>query len=161
MDPVEVNIGDCGCAHSNGSVPHPDGDVVYMRPKPDLAMGIAAGAAIRQSGNYLGDTNAALYTVYVRFGVVGWNLVDRDGPVPLTVGALLDRLENPLSAGMLVANKGVELYHEAVLAPLAPAKSASRRPSPRTVSTSRNRGSGRSTPTSPPPSSPSGAEAGT
>lgn len=161
MEPVEVNIGNCTCAHSNGAIPHPDGDVVYLRPKPDLAMGIAAQEAIRQSGNYLGDTHAALYSVYVRYGVVGWNVRDREGPVRLTTEALLARLEEPLEAGMIVARRGVELYQEAVLAPLHLAKSAPQRPSRRTGSTSPNRASGRPSRSSPRPSSPSVAEAGT
>jgi hypothetical protein len=158
---VEVNIGDCGCAHSNGHVPHPDGDIVYLRPKPDLAMGLAAQSAIRQSGNYMGDTHAALYSVYVRYGVTAWNIRDLTGPVTLTHDALFDRLENPLSAGMRVAAKAKDLYHEAVIAPLVPAKSAPLRPSRKTDSTSRSRASGRRTQTSPSLSSPSEPAAGT
>lgn len=157
---VEVNIGACQCAHSNGAVPHPDGDVVYLRPKPDLAMGLAAQAAIRQSGDLIGDTNAALYSVYVRYGVVAWNVRDLAGPVPVTHDRLLDRLGWG-EGGMTVAMKAVELYHEAVLAPLLPAKSAPQRPSRKTDSTSPSRQSGRRSPSSRQPSLPSGPVAGT
>lgn len=161
-EPVEVNIGACTCAHANGHVPHPDGDVVYMRAKPNLDMGIAAQTALRNSGRYVGDTHAALWTVFVRFGVTGWNLVDVKGAaLPFSVEALLDRLEDPLESGMIVATRGVELYQDAVLAPLLPAKSVPPRPSRRTGSTSPSRASGRPTRRSPSPSSPSEQAAGT
>lgn len=161
MEPVEVNLGPCSCAHSNGTVPHPDGDLVFMRPRASLDMGVATQQALRQSGRYAGDTLATLYSVFVRYGVTGWNLVDIKGaPLPFTTEGLLDRLETPLQAGLNVTAKGHELYYDAVLDPLQPVKSVPPRPSHRTGSTSRSRASGQPTPTSPAPSSPSAEAAG-
>jgi len=159
-DLVEVPIGECRCFHTNGAPVHADGDLVYLRAKPDLSMGLAAASALRQSGDYMGDTEAALFSVFVRYGVVAWNIVDSNGPVRVTADAVLDRL-GLAAGGAIVASRAAELYRDTVLAPLVPKRSGPPPPTPRTGSTSRNRGSGPRTPRSPSPSSPSAAEAGT
>jgi hypothetical protein len=159
-DPIEVPIGECRCFHTNGAPVHPDGDLVYLRPKPDLAMGLAAASALRQSGDYMGDTEAALFSVFVRYGVIAWNVVDSQGPVKVTADAVLDRL-GWAEGGAIVASRAATLYRDTVLAPLVPTRPAPLRPTRRTGSMSRNRGSGPPTPPSPSPSSPSEPEAGT
>lgn len=149
---VEVNIGDCLCP--GDPRPHPS-DIVWMRAKPDLQMGLAAIAALRQSGDYIGDANAAVYSVFVRYGVVAWNITDELGkPVPVTFEAILDRL-GWLEGGKIVAQKGMELYQDKVFVPLALPSSVSPQPTHSNGSTSRTRPSSRKPRTSSPRSSPS------
>lgn len=150
---VEVNIGGCRC-HGDPR-PHPDGDVVYLRPKPDLAMGLAATSALRQAGNLIGDNEAALYSVFVRYGVIGWNVLGPDGQtLPVTHDAILDRLGWE-EGGAIVATRAVALYRDKVLDPLLLMNSAPRPPTPVNGSTPQSPSSGRSR-TSRKPSSHSG-----
>lgn len=152
--PIEIGIGACQCPGS----PHGE-DVVWLRTKPDLNMGLAAQAAIRQSGNYRGDTDGALISVLVRYGVVAWNCRDAEGPIRVTTDAVVERL-GWSEAALKVAAKARELYWDTVLAPLVPPKSELPTPTPSEPSTSASRPSGRHTPTSPEQSSHSEQEAG-
>lgn len=156
--PVEVNIGDCRCP--GDPRPHPDGDLVYLRPVPDLTMGLAATSALRQSGNLMGDTEAAMYSVFVRYGVVAWNVVDATGPVRVTHDAILSRLEW-VHGGAIVASRAAELYRDTVLAPLVPTRSAPSRPTRSNGLMSPNPASGQRTRNSRSRSSPSEPVAGT
>lgn len=129
-----------------------------MRAKPDLAMGLAAEAAIRQSDSFMGDTEAAVYSVFVRYGVVSWNIRDDKGPRRVTFEAILDRLQWN-TGGAIVAKRGRDLYYEAVLAPLVPPSSPPRPPTRTNGSTHPKPRSGPNSPTSPRRSSRSGAVA--
>lgn len=153
--PVEVNIGACQCP----GTPHPAGDVVWLRAKPDLNMGLATQEALRQSGSLRGDGQAAVLSALVRYGVVAWNLRDADGAVPVTTDAVVERIGWG-EAAIEVARHARELYWNAVLVPLGMTRSDSAQPTPRTDSTSANQSSGQSTPTSSGESSPSEQEAG-
>ena len=152
--PVEQGIGKCQCPDS----PHAE-DIIWWRAKPDFNMGSAAQVALRQSGSYRGDTEAALLSVLVRYGVVAWNIRTADGPVPVTTDAVLERLGWG-DAAIKATAKARELYWDKVLAPLVPAKSEPPQPMPAELSTSASPRSGQRTRTSPEQSSPSGQEAG-
>lgn len=106
----EVRVRDCECP----GTPHPDGDVVYLAPKLSLAGGLAADYDIRTAaGN--GTFLAQLWQVtLVKYGAIGWNFLDEDGPVPFDVNVLLEdyALASP------VAEAADEAYGEAVMRPL-------------------------------------------
>ncbi len=146
--PIEVNIGECACPGH----PHEDGDIVWMRAKPNMDMGLAAQVGLRQSGNYRGDTEGALLAVLVRYGVAAWNCRDAEGPIRVTTDAVVERLGWGDGA-IKVAAKARELYWDTVLAPLVPAKSEQPQPTPAALSTSPSQGSGQRTQSSPQPSS--------
>lgn len=142
--PVEVPIGECQCP----GTPHPSGDIVFLRPKPDLNMGLAAQEALRQSGSLRGDGLASVVSAITRYGVVAWNLRDADGnSVPISTDGVIQRLGWSPEA-LAVAAKARELYLDTVLAPLVPARPE---PAPSTHDdslTSPSPASGRPTPTS-------------
>jgi hypothetical protein len=120
-DPVAVRVRGCECP----GTPHPDGDVVYLRPKLSLAGGLAASADISTalgSGTML----AELWLVtFVRHGAFAWNLVDEDGdPVPFNVEVILEDYD----LAVPVAEKADELYGDTVARPfLSRLKEISRR----------------------------------
>lgn len=139
-EPVAVNIGSCTCPKR----PHKAGDVVYLRPTPNLDMGLAAWQAIRQSGNLIGDTDSALLSVMVRYGVVAWNLVDEDGPIRVHTEIVAEKLAWTPGA-LSVALKARELYRDALLAPLVPNTSPPAPPTQEDDSTSPNPPTGHTT----------------
>lgn len=112
--PVEVNIGECGCPNA----PHSDGDVVYLAPQLSMAGGMAAQSAISEGITDSLRLQELLAAIWVRHGVVDWNLVDEDGdklPLdPQTIAAALPYGKG----GRLVAERADELYAEDILAPL-------------------------------------------
>lgn len=148
--PVEVRLTSCDCP----GTPHADGDLIYLRPRADMNMGLAAQVALRQSGNYRGDAESALLSVMVRYGVIAWTCRDAEGPVRVTTDAVVERLGWSNDA-MAVMAKARELYWDTVLAPLVPAKSDAAPGTPSDDSTSPSPESGLTTPTSSEPSSPS------
>lgn len=115
-DLVPVRVRDCACPHT----PHPDGDVVLLRPTLSLRGGIKAQQDIRSSigadGLVVQDELVARWMeTFVREGATGWNLLDEAGrPVPFDIAALLADFE---LAGP-VADKADDLYGQAVLRPL-------------------------------------------
>ena len=122
--PVEVNIGECGCPNA----PHSDGDVVYLAPQLSMAGGMAAQSAISEGITDSLRLQELLAAIWVRHGVVDWNLVDEDGdklPLdPQTIAAALPYGKG----GRLVAERADDLYAEDILAPLVQRlKSTSRR----------------------------------
>jgi hypothetical protein len=141
--PPEVNIGDCECP----GAPHSGGDLVWLRPKPDLNMGLAVQEALRQSGSLRGDGQAAVLSAMVRYGVAAWNIRDEDGSVPITTDAVAQRLGWGEGA-LKVTAKARELYWERVLSPLGLTRSTSAPATPDEPSTSPSPASGRNTPTS-------------
>lgn len=146
---VEVPIGECRCPES----PHPDGDVVFLRDKPDMDMGLAARGVLAQKQGFVGEAEAAFYSVFVRHGVVAWNVLnDKGEPVPLTHANILDRL-TWAEGGAIVAVRATVLYQDAVLDPLALANAALMPRSHINGSTSPTPTSGASIPKSSRPSS--------
>lgn len=151
--PVEVPIGGCRCPGTPR--PHADGDVVYLAAKPGLRLGLAARQVVNDATD--GPAMAAdLGVVYLRYGIVGWNLVGDNGrPLPPTPAAIEARLtwEN---GGEAVVDAADALYSGAVLDPLVRRLSTSSAPGPTDDSTSQAQSStGPSSPTSLSPSSPS------
>ena len=112
-EPIVVDIGPCECAGQ----PH-ETDLVYLAPALSMSGGMAAQGAIHASG---GDTlrlQELLADIWVRHGVVGWNLLDDKGqPIPLTPDNIARALPYG-KGGRLVAERADDLYAEDILAPL-------------------------------------------
>ncbi len=108
--PVKVRECECPGKRHNGT-----GDVVYLRAKPNVALGLAVeGDVILAAGR--GDMLKRAWAIsYIREGVVGWNFLDAQGkPRPLDIDVLLDDMD----MGMVVAEKADELYGDRVVNPL-------------------------------------------
>jgi hypothetical protein len=121
--PVEVRLEACFCPNA----PH-DSDIVYLAPSLSMAGGMAAQSAISAGLTDSLKLQELLAEVWIRHGVVGWNLLDEDGddlPVtPATIAAALPYGKG----GRLVAERADDLYAEDILAPLVQRlKSTSRR----------------------------------
>lgn len=154
---VAVRVRGCECpgtphadkAAYNGSGDI-DGDVVFLRAKPSMPLGLAVQAdIIRTAGSPVGLLKRAWAMSYIREGVVGWNFTDEKGEVrPLDLEELIDDFD----MGMAVCEKADELYGDRVVSPLLEAMfPASTETSPQpsqpgltTDSTSPNRASRRS-----------------
>lgn len=109
-EPIEVRVRDCACPDGV----HGEGDVVFLAPKLSLAGGLQASADIINAAGS-GTVLASLWQVtFVRFGAIGWNFLDEEGPVPFDVAVLLEDYELSLP----VAEKADELYGETVMRPL-------------------------------------------
>ncbi len=114
-DPVPVTIGPCECPGS----PHGDGDIVYLAPTLSMAGGMAAQGVISAAGADAVKLQELLSVLWIRHGVVDWNLVDEAGkPVPLTETNVAAALPYG-KGGRLVADRADDLYAEDILAPLA------------------------------------------
>jgi hypothetical protein len=113
-DDVPVELGACYCP----GAPHADGDVVYLAPALSMAGGMAAQAAISEGFTDTLKLQELLATIWCRYGVTGWNLLDEDGqPIPVNA----DNIGRALpygKGGRLVAEKADDLYAEDILAPL-------------------------------------------
>lgn len=137
IEGVRVDVGGCRCPGS----PHAT-DWVELRPTADPAIGAAVMAAIRETGDDEPMMLGQLARIYVTLGIRAWSFVGDDGrPVPVrpgtsdwpeTVAGLLpwDR------GGKEVAERGDELYSEAVLRPLLPRSSTPSPDGPTAASTS-------------------------
>ena len=101
---------ECRCP----GTPHSEGDFAYLKPRADLAIGLAAESAIGMSRGEL-ETRVNLGLAYVRYGIASWDLLDEHGkPVPVETG--IDELGwEDLEP---VAEKANDLYSENVLRPL-------------------------------------------
>lgn len=113
QDPVEVRLDACYCPNT----PH-EADIVYLAPSLSMAGGMAAQAAIADGFADQIRLQELLAQVWVRFGVVGWNLVDEDGAdLPLNAETISAALPYG-KGGRLVAERADDLYAEDILAPL-------------------------------------------
>lgn len=112
-EPIEVRLDGCYCP----GTPH-DVDIVYLAPSLSMAGGMAAQSAMRDGFGDALRLQELLAEVWVRHGVVGWNLVDEDGqdlPLdPSTIAAALPYGKG----GRMVAERADDLYAEDILAPL-------------------------------------------
>ncbi len=117
-DNIPVRFRDCACP----GTPHPDGDIAELRPYLDYVGGAEALASVTA---YDDDGNSRLRDisewpehigpVFIRRGVVAWNVEDEDGPVPVTREALEAlRWEDAYE----LADRADDLYGGQVLAPL-------------------------------------------
>ena len=110
-DLVPVRFRDCSCP----GTPHADGDIAELRPYLDYPGGAEALAAIQSLGGDMARFAEVIGPVFIRRGVVAWNVVDDDGPVPVTNEAL-DALR--WEDAYELADKADDLYGGQVLAPL-------------------------------------------
>ena len=110
-DTIPVRFRDCTCP----GTPH-DGDVAELRPYLDYPGGAEALAAIQSVGDDIARFAEVLGPVFIRRGVVAWNLVDKDGePIPVTNEALDSlRWEDAYE----LADRADDIYGTQVLAPL-------------------------------------------
>jgi hypothetical protein len=156
-DNVPVRVRDCACP----GTPHPEGDLVYILPKIGLEGGTAAQVDFSTTQREIPLTDAdraseddptprrRLFSqtlqrrwmvTFVRFGAVGWNLVDENGPLPFDVEELLSDFD----LAYPVADRADDLYAEAVMRPLLEASERTSPSSPKVVSMSRANKSSRS-----------------
>jgi hypothetical protein len=120
METIPVRFRDCTCP----GTPHPDGDIAELRPFLDYPGGAEALASVTiinddgtSSFRPTVDWPQHIGPVYIRRGVVAWNVVDEDGdPVPVTPEAL-DGLR--WEEAYELADRADDLYGGQVLAPLA------------------------------------------
>jgi hypothetical protein len=114
MEPVELPIGECRCPNT----PH-DGDVVYLAPALSMSGGMAAQGAIHEAGTDTVRLQELLAGIWIRHGVVDWNLVDEDGDKLALTPDNIARALPYGKGGRLVAERADDLYAEDILAPLA------------------------------------------
>jgi hypothetical protein len=115
--PVAVGVGACQCP----GAPHPDGDVVSLRPVLGLASGIAIQRLIVEANQDRADAAeiaGRLAEAYLLHGVAEWNLVDERGAIAVTPEAIRRELLDDFSRGAPVAEAADELYMATVLGPL-------------------------------------------
>lgn len=161
-EPVAVRVRDCECP----GAPHPDGDVVFMRPTISLDGGLAAehdtttalaeaiahGVALvggvppkewspEQEAAMAADMSERLrrkwLATYVRYGAIGWNFLDEAGPIAFDVEAIL----SDYTLAQPVAEMGDELYGESINRPLLARQATLSQPGRKVVSISRQKGS--------------------
>lgn len=111
-EPVEVRLPACYCPGS----PH-EADLVYLAPALSMAGGMAAQSAIAEGFTDQIRLQELLAEVWIRHGVVSWNLVDEDGPIPVTRDNVLRALPYG-KGGRQVADRADDLYAEDILSPL-------------------------------------------
>lgn len=81
---IPVRVRDCP---SDGL--HPDGDFAYLKPRADLDIGMAVNGIIGRSSGDPDLLQVELGRVYLRFGIVRWDLHEADGsPWPLGLSSL-------------------------------------------------------------------------
>ena len=114
----------CHCpVNRDGSVRHPDGDTVTVRPTLDFQGAVTVRNLIALMSGEVGvndaDILAALSETYLYHGVESWTFVDDKGnDVPVTRESIHDLLlAHPLDA-MLVSDEADALYQPAVVLPL-------------------------------------------
>jgi hypothetical protein len=152
---VVVPVGSCLCP----GAPHTT-DTVSLAARPSLRLGLAANAAIGAADGSI-QLQEMLGAVFVRYGVIDWNVVDEKGkPVPVTPDAVEARLTWD-RGGLEVANAASDLYTEAIIAPLVKGLSSSQEPGPTEPSTSPTPPSPWSPRTSSEPSLPASSVPGT
>jgi hypothetical protein len=131
-DTVPVRFRDCSCPGS----PHPEGDVAELRPYLDYPGGAEALAAIASVADDPDRFAEVLGPIFIRRGVVGWNVLDAEGdPVPVTREAL-DALR--WEDAYELADRADDLYGGQVLAPLVK-RMAKPSPTGRTGASTRTR----------------------
>lgn len=136
---VAVPVGECQCP----GTPHPDGDVVYLRPKLGLAAGIVLQEPVadwvslprenRPGQEYM---RGELTERYLVLGIAAWNLVDADGPIPVNPVSIRENLLDDFKRAEPAAEKGDELYGEVALGPLRKLVATSSQPTSSNGSTS-------------------------
>ena len=116
---IEVAVGECRCP----GAPHPDGDVVYLRPTLGLRGGVIVQGVVTTAKRMepppsAPEITASLVETYVLQGVVEWNLWGDDGPIPVTPESVTRHLLDDYTRAEAVANRADDLYSEPILGPL-------------------------------------------
>ena len=116
---IPVPVGECRCPDA----PHPDGDIVYLRPRLGLAAGVMVQSVVTEASTRVprpvtAEITAALVETYVLHGVADWNLASGDVPVPVTHETITEHLLNDYTRAEAVANKADDLYTGPILGPL-------------------------------------------
>lgn len=115
---VPVPLGYCPCQ----GTPHPDGDVVYLRPELSVAAGVKARSWFVDSITGAvdsADLQERIAALWLEAGVVSWTFLDDDGsPIPVTAENIVRALPYG-KGGRLVADKADDLYVPSVVTPLA------------------------------------------
>ena len=137
-----IRFRDCTCPetpHSGRSTEWGDldGDVVEIRPYLDFSAGAQALQAILACDGDDTRLFEFVYPVYIRSGVLRWNVVDENGPVPCTIEA---REALPFGDAFEIGAGAAAVYGESVLAPLLRRTGAS---SPSTTTESKPKASSR------------------
>lgn len=133
-EPVEVRLEACYCPGS----PH-EADLVYLAPALSMAGGMAAQSAVLAGFEDQLELQEMLARVWIRHGVVAWNLVDEKGE-PVEVNAANVAAALPYGkGGRLVADRADDLYAEDILAPLVQRLKNTSRRGPTNGSTSATR----------------------
>jgi hypothetical protein len=117
MDEIPVRISDCRCpgALHDGQEGRDDGDIAYLRPFLNYAQGAEAMRMMRAADGDVEKFAELVGPIYLKHGVVSWNKVDENGPLPCTPEAVAAlRFED----AYWLANKADDLYGGAVLSPL-------------------------------------------
>ena len=138
METIAVRFRDCSCPDT----PHPDGDIAYLRPYLDYA----GGAEALSSVTIVSDDGTSrlrevvewpehIGPVFIKRGVVDWNVVDENGPVPLHPALEELRWEDAYE----LADRADDLYGGQVLAPLVKRMSMSSKAGRTNGSTPRRR----------------------
>lgn len=115
---VPVPLGFCPCE----GTPHPDGDIVYLRPDLPVPAGIKARAWFAEAMTGELDTvnlQGRIAALWLEVGVTSWTFLDDDGaPIPVTAENIVRALPYG-KGGRLVADKADDLYVDSVVTPLA------------------------------------------
>lgn len=107
---------DCTCP----GTPHEEGDIIFLRPTVSLAGGLAlerdfVAAAGTDLESIQTDLTARWLVTCIRYGAMGWNVIDDAGPVAFDVEAVIA----DYTIARPVADVAAELYTDTVLLPLA------------------------------------------
>lgn len=108
-----------GCQCDGG--PHPDGDIVWFRPRLSADAGLAASALIGKLASQklsVDEVTRELGLTWLVTGIVSWNFLDDAGkPIPVTEATIRYGLDWNDTAGPL-SEFADGLYSEEAFAPL-------------------------------------------
>lgn len=142
---VPVPLGFCPCEGK----PHPDGDVVYLRPDLEPLQGVRAKSVVAGWIEGRADAvtvNVELAALWLDIGIAEWTFLDDDGePIPVTSENIA--LALPYArGGRQVADAADDLYTPMVIDPLVAkiTELSSDGPTPGPSQTSANRATRRS-----------------
>lgn len=111
MAETTVRVRDCACP----GTPHETGDEVYLAPEIGLEGGLVAEQQLIDHQDDAASLTRLWAMTFVRYGVVGWNLVDDTGlDVPFDIESVLGSYE----MGRAAADAASDLYTGQVMRPL-------------------------------------------
>jgi hypothetical protein len=109
-----IPVDGLACRCSGG--PHPDGDTVYLRAELGPDGGFAAMRAIRGAQADPDGLQEQIGRIYAEHGIVDWTFLDDDGdPIPVTPENIRRLTWDVIYP---IAEKGDDIYAEALLRPL-------------------------------------------